>query len=83
MPPHAHDCRFTFSAAEADLFHYHRDKKALKLAYIALKFLIKLDTGNKGGPVGTFFYMVSEERRIKYSAKSRQAYSVCTLASHF
>ena len=67
MPPHAHDYdwRFTFSAAEADLFHYHRNKKALKLAYIALKFLIKLDTGNKGGPVGTFFYMVSEERRTK------------------
>ena len=70
MPPHAHDYdwRFTFSAAEADLFHYHRNKKALKLAYIALKFLIKLDTGNKGGPVGTFFLYGKRRKADKVPA---------------
>ena len=39
---HDFDWRYTFSSAEADLFHYHRDKKALKLAYIVLKLVIKL-----------------------------------------
>ena len=49
--PHLHDYdwRFTFASAEADLFHYHRDKKALKLAYVVLKFLIKCTVGKKTG----------------------------------
>ena len=38
---HEFDWRFTFASAEADLFHYHRDKKALKLCSVVLKFLIK------------------------------------------
>lgn len=48
--PHNHefDWRMTFAAAEADLFHYHRDKKALKLSFVILKFLIKMSMKPKG-----------------------------------
>lgn len=48
--PHEHDLdwRLTFASAEADLFHYHRDKKALKMAFVILKFLIKYETRQQG-----------------------------------
>ena len=42
--PHDYDWRFTFASAEADLFYYHEDKKALGMAYVTLKYLIKLYT---------------------------------------
>jgi hypothetical protein len=44
QPGHDHetDWRLTFAAAEADLFHYHSNKRALKLAYVVLKFLLKI-----------------------------------------
>lgn len=45
---HSNDWRFTFASAEADLFHYHRDKKALKMAFIIIKFLIKFETETQG-----------------------------------
>lgn len=46
---HEYDWRFTFASAEADLFHYHSDKKALKLSYVILKFLIKNTVGRRTG----------------------------------
>ena len=45
---HEFDWRYTFAAAEADLFHYHRDKLALKLAFVILKFILKVKSKPKG-----------------------------------
>ena len=38
---HEFDWRYTFASAEADLFHYHKDKLALRLCYVILKYMIK------------------------------------------
>ncbi|XP_067946257.1 uncharacterized protein [Watersipora subatra] len=45
---HDFDWRYTFASAEADLFHYHRDKLALKLSFVILKFLIKMSMKRPG-----------------------------------
>ena len=45
---HENDWRFTFASAKADLFHYRCEKKALKLAFVILKFLIKYEQQEQG-----------------------------------
>ena len=54
-PTHCHDYdwRYTFASSESDLFHYHRDKRALKLAYVTLKYLIKRASKEKTRQIGT------------------------------
>ena len=55
---HEFDWRFTFASAEADLFHYHSDKKALKLAYVILKFIIKMSTKSRGLLESSLFQVI-------------------------
>ena len=61
-----YDWRFTFTLAEADLFHYHRDKKALLFVYVILKHMIKMSVQRKNHVVRTYhlktlFFWIAEE----------------------